>query len=307
MRCRALTTFLLVPLLATLFIAPASALEITSVAPAEAVPGTIVTVTGSALGEDVRVLLGERRITPDGIRENQLFFTVPQLPEGEYALSLRSGATVAPQTFILRIVNPPPRINSVSPGNIDICSTPSERRVTVSGSNFQPGASLLLDGKAIPHSRDSGNTITFTLPVLEAGVYGVQVVNPDDRSSLPHSIYFNDIPEILAVRQGDEFVNNYQLIIEGKNFYFTSALVVTESSGDFSEQPPDQRVVIGRTESGSGCGRLPGRTQSESVRYVDCNTLIYKRFPSSQQAGEISLQIINPDGKESSPFFITAP
>ncbi len=284
-----------------LFSAPAWALVINSIAPTTVSTGTAVTLTGGPFTSTTRVIIGDFEITPRLVGERQLVFTVPSLPEGEYALFLQDGQQTSQQTYNLRVVEPTPTITSMTPTNIDTCSSADERRVTVEAGNVLPGASLLLDGAAVAYSRSGRGSLTFTPPALEGGIYPVQVVNPGGTASLPHSLWFNNIPEIISVQRGEEFVNSYQLVITGKNFFYNSTLVVNEYPVGFSDLPPQQRIVIGQGAQYGPFGN-PGRGQSDNVYYVDCTTLIYNRYPYTTQDKAVSLQVINPDGKKTVPF-----
>jgi hypothetical protein len=287
-----------------LLVAPAAALEIVSVSPGAAPPGATVTIAGGPFGAQVRVVLGGRKLAPARLGQRELAFTVPALDEGEYALSLREGTRTSPRPFTFRVISPAPVIRSLHPTNIDECSTEEQRRVVVEGVHFHPGAKVLLDGKVVPHARSGETTLNFTVPPLPAGIYGVQVVNPDERKSLPHSLWFNNLPEITSVRQGEDFVNYYELVIEGKNFSYSSALVVSEYPVGFFDLPPQQRTV---TSQGSGPDPVQGRSISDNLYFVDCHTLIYNRYPYSTQPKQVILQIINPDGKKTATYSVSIP
>jgi hypothetical protein len=290
----------------SLFPLSGMALEITGVSPGVVSSGSAVTVIGGPFSKDVKVLLGERQITPSAVEERQLVFTVPPLETGEYALFLKQEGQASPQTFTLRIVEPTPRIDSLSPTNIDVCSTEDERRIVVAGRHFLPGATLLMEGSALPYTRTNEGELTFTAPSLEAGIYGIQVVNPDGARSLPHSLWFNDIPEILNVHVGEEFVNYYQLIIEGKNFSAKATLVVNEYAPGVFDIPP-QQLVLSASGAASGTAPLQRPSQADNFRHLDCNTLVYNRYPVSSQAREVTLQVVNPDGKQTPPYHLTTP
>ncbi len=276
------------------------ALEISGVAPGTVTPGSSVTITGGPFQAGARVFLGDRTLVPKVVDDHHLTFTVPPLEEGEYALFLQQGGESSAKTFTLRVVLPPPRIFSINPTNIDECSTEGQRRVVVEGQDFLPGANLLLDNAAVAHAQSGGSTISFTAPPLPAGIYGVQVVNPDGRRSLPHSLWFNNIPEIDTVSQGQDYTTYYQLVINGKNFFFNSTLVVTEYPIDAQGVAPQQRSIpVRRHGSTIGVG--------DNVFFVDCHTLIYNRFPLSNQDRQVSLQVINPDGKATSSYTLSTP
>lgn len=283
-----------------------SALEISSVSPRNVSAGDSVTVAGGPFTPRTLVLLGNQTIEPTSLSEGRLIFTVPSLEDGEYALQVRDDRQTSPSSFVLRITAPDPRIDSLSPSNIDVCSTQEEREVIVQGRYFQPGATLLLDGKTLSSSRLGPDSLSFTPPPLAAGVYGIQVANPNGSQSVPRSLYISDIPEILNAYMGQEFVNNYELVIEGKNFFFNSTLLVNEYPVGLLDQPPQQRVIP-RQSATSDPDRLASPSQADNLRFVDCGTLVYNRYPYSTQPKQISLKIINPDGKTSSTWDLSVP
>jgi hypothetical protein len=166
---------------------PLTAQEIVSVTPAIVTVGTTVTVSGGPFTPDMRIVVGEREIIPSRLGERQMVFTVPPLESGEYAVMLKTDGQVLPSPFALHVVEPEPRIHVISPANIDECATVAERRITVSGEAFSPGARLLLDGAAVPIDHGSETDIFFS-PHLKR-THHVQVVNPGDRKSwlLPFS------------------------------------------------------------------------------------------------------------------------
>jgi hypothetical protein len=286
--------------------AAASALEITAVSPVVASPGAVVTILGGPFSAEAKVILGDRPIEPTAAAQRQLIFTVPPLAEGEYTLSVQDGQEISPPAFTLAITAPEPFIGSLGPSNIDTCAPDNERRVIVTGRDFAPGASLLLDGKIVAHTALGPESLSFVPPALPSGAYGVQVINPDGKKSLPHSLYINDIPEILNVYQGEEFVNYYQVVIEGKNFTFDSNLVINEYPVGFYDLPPQQRVISPQSDVGSP-GKLPRPSQSDNLRYIDCGTLIYNRYPYSNQPKRVSVKVVNPDGKETSTYELAIP
>lgn len=274
-----------------------AAQEIVSVTPATVTVGTVVTVTGGPFAPDVRIVLGEREIVPSRPDERQLVFTVPPLGSGEYALMLKAVGRISPSPFSLRVVESEPRIIAISPANIDECSTAAERRVTVSGEAFSPGAQLLLDGAAIPVDQIGETEIIFTTPPLKGGLHHVQVVNPGDRKSLTFALFVNSIPEIHSVEQGTDEVTFYELTIRGKNFLFNSTLVVDGVS-------INPALVAGGIQVFVAPAVQP---QNDTVRYLDCSTLVYTRYPYSRQSKRISLQVVNPGGQPSPVYHLTAP
>ena len=200
-------------------------LELTSVSPNRGVPGTPVRVTGGPFSSGAQVFFGAQLAATVDVRAGALTVIVPPLQPGSYALSVQDGNEAAWQSYTFEVLEPSPLISSISPRNIDACSDSGERRILVEGRHFLPGSALLLDGAAVA-VRDRGRSrLEFDLPRgLQAGVYGVQVRNPGGASSLPHSLWVNNIPEIFQVELGNEYVNHYEVIIRGRNFYYNSVV-----------------------------------------------------------------------------------
>jgi hypothetical protein len=281
----------------TLCTISSAAQEIVSVIPSTVTVGATVTVVGGPFAPDVRILVGVREVIPSQPDERQMVFTVPPLASGEYALMLKSDGRVSPTPFSLHVVEAEPRIMALSPGGIVECSTENERRVTVLGEAFSPGAQLLLDGAAIPVEHIGETEIKFIAPPLKGGLHNVQVVNPGDRKSLAFALFVDSLPEIHAVEQGPDEVTHYELTIRGRNFLFNSTLLV------------DTIVISPVFVPGGGQVFMTPANQSgnDSVRNIDCNTMVYTRHPVSRQAKRVSLQIVNPDGQPSPLFHLTIP
>lgn len=271
-------------------VVPVAALEITAVSPSTAAPGASVTLSGGPFAAGDTVLIGDRRLAATAIAPSRLTFTVPPLASGLYALAVEHAGERSAHNLQLRVVQPPPRIVLLSPATLDSCTFASERQVTVSGNDFLPGANLLLDNTAIAIDKLSATEIVFTLPAVKPGLHQVQVANPDNQRSLPHGLFLSSTPEITAVESGADNVVDYELILQGKNFLLNSLLTV----------------------NGAAVGKALGNISAdgsvrETMRYVDCTTLIYTRRPFLREASELSLQIVNPGGEQSNVYQLTTP
>ena len=285
---------------------PALGVEITAVYPPVAYVGTPVTVIGGPFGPQVKVDLDGHLLRPRSIGERQLVFITPQLPVGEYALFLRDGAESSKGTFSLRIELPPPLISSLSPDHLDECSSPEQRQILLRGVGIQQGTQLLLDDAVIPFVRDDDHSLSFTPPPLKAGSYGLQLVNPDGKKSLPHTLWISNLPVIESVSEGENFVNYYQVVIRGKNFFHNSVLLITEYPGGMDDLPPRQRFIPAQGGSAFS-GDRARQNLSENLSYQDCHTLIYNRYPPSGQAMRLTLRVGNPDGQQSEPYEVSLP
>jgi hypothetical protein len=293
-------------LLALLLIDPSAfALEITSLAPARATPGTPVILTGGPFSDRSRIYLGEQYVPPLRRAPRQLGFVVPDLPPGVYSLTVQDDVSSVMQPFNFEIIAPRPLITGVEPDNLDVCADTAERLVRVSGRNFSPGAQLLLGGTVVNSRMVDPATVEFRLPEMPAGVYGVEVRNPDGATSLPHSLWINSVPEIASVERGDDFVNNYEVIVRGKNFFYNSILVVTEADTGAGSLGPRQMTYY--AQRGGPMASFSQVAPGEQLRYSDCRTLVYLRYPGNLQDKELTLQVINPDGKKTDLYQVTLP
>ncbi|MEJ2202273.1 MAG: IPT/TIG domain-containing protein, partial [Desulfuromonadaceae bacterium] len=267
-----------------------SAMEIVAISPSTATVGTRVNVGGGPFPAEITVLVGERPVHPELVTERQLVFVVPPLPAGEYLLTVKSGEQVLPPPFELKIVDPKPVILDLDPPRIDLCGSGEERRIQVMGKDFAPGARLLLDGAQLPSAQVSSERFDLLLPALEPGLHPLEIVNPDGSRSLPFAVLIEGVPEIFSVVPGDDRVVSYDLVIHGRNFSSSSDLLVNG-------------VSVGRSLPVSG-KRGGGR---DRLVFVDCQTLVYTRFPLSREPMPLALVVVAPGVQRSPPFHITAP
>jgi hypothetical protein len=127
--------------------------------------------------------------------------------------------------------------------------------------------------------------MTFVAPQVPGGLHQVQVRNPEDAVSTAVGLLIASRPEILGVTQGNDYVNYYELIIEGENFQQGSALYV------------DGKKIGGQL--------MPG--ERDRVTFNGCRKLTYQRYPYDPSAKSFHLMVVNPNGEESSRFNVTAP
>jgi len=265
---------------------PLSALEILSVSPASVHPGNRVRLSGGPFQPGVTVHIGVATVVPSAIDDRELGFVVPPLAEGEYRLSLVQEEKIFPQPFTLRVSEPPPLIHSLTPSVVEECSLADIAMIEVVGEYFPFGSSLLLDGRPAPSEWESTNRMNLVLPPLEGGTHLIQVITPKEHRSLPKAFLVDNRPEIFSATAGEDRVNAYEVVIRGKNFLPQSTLLV-------------DGVPISRS------GALP--SQTGQLRHVDCETILYTRYPYSRTPRPVTLRIINPGGQQSAPFSLTIP
>lgn len=286
----ALRRLLILPWLLLCLPTAASALEIVAVSPSTAAVGSPVNVTGGPFAAGVLIRIGDRVARPEIVNAKQMTFVVPDLPAGDYLLTLQAGKTLTEWPMLLRVVDPQPVILSLEPLRIDFCAAGADRRITVAGRAFARGAKLLVDGAQLPAEQGSSSRIDFSLPNLEAGMHRVEVVNPDGNRSLPFAVMIDGVPEILSVVPGEDRVIAYELVLHGRNFPANADLLVNGVS---------VREAVAVTGKRGG-----GR---DSLVFVDCQTLIYTRYPVTREPSQLALTVVAPDTDSSAPFYITAP
>ena len=274
--------------------------SILSIIPAQGEPGISVTLYGSGFAEGTMAFLGTEEIPTTLLGPKQIAFQVPKLAPGLYALFLRRPDGATSKTYSFSLLPLKPVATALSPDRVDMCTTGREREVTVTGQNFLERSQVLFDGAAIRGRFLSETSMAFTVPQVNAGLHQIQVKNAEDAVSGAVGLIVNAKPEIDNITQGDEFVNYYNLVIEGRNFQQGSVVVVMEDST--LEQGGGQYSVDTRQVGGNS-----GQAQREKVIYVNCNRIIYQRFPYSNVLKSFRVQVLNPSGEESAPVSVSAP
>jgi hypothetical protein len=277
---------LLSPLPALADDAPATAPTVLSIIPGQGAPGTIVTVAGAGFSEQTSLFLGTEEVTVRIVDDRHISFEIPPLAPGNYALYLQQEGVSVARAYAFNVVPLKPQLTSLSRENISFCAAGQERLVTVSGKNFSDGAQILFDGAMIRGNRLSANEMSFAVPNVPGGLHQVHVRNPEETVSGALGLLVVTRPEIQGVVQGEDYVNYYNLLIEGTNFQHGSTLVID-----------GKRLLSGQS--------LPG--ERDKLIYVSCNRMIYQRAPYDPSVKSFSLLVVNPSGEESSPFTVSAP
>lgn len=259
---------------------------ILSIIPGQGAPGGRVVVSGSGFTPETTLYLGIEEIPLTLLSPRQLSFEIPLLAPGNYALYLRQRGGESGRAYAFAVVPVRPVATAITPDSIAACAVGEGRKVSVRGKNFLEGAQIVFDGALIKGSRVSSEEMLFTAPPVPGGLHQVQVKNPEEILSGAIALLVNNRPEISGVSQGADYVNYYELNIDGINFQQGSVLVVDGK----------------RIQSGYA---LPG--ERDRLIYVSCNRLIYQRYPYDPSAKSFSLMVVSPGGEESAGFTVTAP
>lgn len=287
MRHIATALILTLLLLSTAFaeeeIAPPSIL---SIIPGQGSSGSTVVISGSGLNADSTLFLGIEEIPLKSISSRQISFEIPPIPAGNYALYLRQKNGAASKAYSFAVTPLKPAVSAITPDTVSFCASGNDRQISIRGKNFLEGSRVLFDGAIIKSSRISAEEITFQSPPVPGGLHQVQVKNPEDALSSAMAFIVASRPEIRSVNQGNDYVNYYELNIEGINFQQGSTLIVD-----------GKKIQSGQP--------IPG--ERDRLVFASCSRMTYQRYPFDPSMKSFQMIVVNPNGEESSSFSVSAP
>jgi hypothetical protein len=261
-------------------------ITILSIIPAQGEPGINVTLSGTGFAEKSVAFLGSVEIPAKLLGQKQLSFEIPRIQPGLYALFVKNDDGSTSKTYNFSILPLKPVAQSLSPDTVPACTITGSRDITISGRNFLEGAQVLFDGAGIRSRFLSQESMGFTVPAVRGGIHQVQVKNPEDTVSSPLALLIDSRPEITGIAPGADFVNYYELSIDGKNFQQGSMLVVD-----------GQRISAGSPAPGN----------RDKLIYMNCTQLIYQRYPSDPAPKTLRVQVVNPGSEESPVVTVSTP
>lgn len=261
-------------------------ITILSIIPAQGEPGITVTLSGTGFSEKSTAFLGSVEIPAKLLGPRQLSFEIPRAQSGLYALFVKNEDGSTSKTYNFSIMPLKPVVISISPDTVPYCTASGSREVTISGRNFQEGAQVLFDGGGIKSRYFSEGSMGFAVPPVKGGIHQIQVRNPEETVSAPLALMVDNRPEITGITPGTDFVNYYEISIEGKNFQQGSQLVVD-----------GQRISTGTPQPGN----------RDKIIFMNCTQLIYQRHPPDPTARTLRVQIVNPGGEDSPVVTVSTP
>lgn len=259
---------------------------ILSIIPAQGEPGVTVTLSGTGFSEKSIAFLGSVEIPAKLLAPKQLSFEIPRIQPGLYALFIKNDDGSTSRTYNFSILPLKPVVQSLSPDSVPACTASGTRDVTISGKNFLEGAQVQFDGAGIRSRFYSPESMGFTVPAVRGGIHQVQVRNPEDTVSAPLALMIDSRPEISGITPGDDFVNYYEISIEGRNFQQGTMLVVD-----------GQRIGAGTPVAGN----------RDKLIYMNCTQIIYQRHPADPTPKTLRVQVVNPGGEESPVVTVSTP
>jgi hypothetical protein len=182
-----------------------------------------------------------------------LSVTAPALPglaaAGDYLLFILNGSGVPSVASVVQLVAAAPTVLSVGPGS---GSTNGASSVTISGTNFLPGATVQIGGVMATNVQvTNSTTLTANTPAHAAGAADVMVMNPDYQSStLPGGYTYtlgtgiafvqigfaaipkNNVTSVAPVFPIAQSAGDLNIVVVGWNDATSAISSVTDSAGN---------------------------------------------------------------------------
>lgn len=255
-----------------------------SIAPTQAEPEALVSITYGGEIRGARILLGGDELSFQQLEDRKITFTVPagKMP-GQYALTVRSVEGVS-RSYAFTVLPLKPLVTKIEPDRITACRHNGVQHVVVYGKNFTETSQVVFDGAALSSKYLSSESLSFVLPRVAGGLHQVAVKNAHEIAT-PVGLQMITAPAISSVSIGDDRVSSYDLVLAGENFQQNSIVIAN-----------------GNQISSSSDMQAGGQ-----LTYIDCNRIVYQRRPYSSTRQELRIQVVNPGGEISQIYVVSAP
>ena len=178
--------------------------NIASIVPSTSAAGEIVDIFGQNFVNGATIEVGGNVVLSSVFSTTQAEIEVPFLSPGQYEVKLTNpdGQFDSVANGLTITSAPPPVADSIGPDSVMVASSVF---VTISGLNFQPGATATIGGVSLDNlTVENDSTITGNSPSsLNAGVYNVVVTNPDGQ--------FDQLPGAFTVYSTTGIKDNFEL------------------------------------------------------------------------------------------------
>jgi len=221
--------------------------------------------------------IDEKKIPYNYVEEGIISFGIPKLDAGNYQVYLNGTKSCKSNILALKVKEAHPVISSLLPAQIYYCTPSANRIVLLKGNNFRKTTKILFDNIVVGSTFINSKEIEIKIPQAISGLHHIKAINMGGNASFAHNFYIEGMPVIYDISLGIKYDDHYELIIEGENFLWGALPVVNDEE-------------------------IRGE-----ITYKGCNLLVYDRRPESNSPSELSLKIINPDGKKSNPFYLSIP
>ncbi len=181
--------------------------------------GTRVTIDGSGFQDGAVITLGGLPVAdPLVVSPTRILATTPAHEAGPVALAIvnpdgQSGTLEGAFTYV-----PPPTVLTVNP---EAGPVEGGQAVTVTGTGFRQGLTLLFDDQPAEVTATAQTVIRAVTPPHGAGFVDVTVVNPDgQRASLRDGYAYLGPPELLDVTpETGSTLGGTEVTLTGRNFF----------------------------------------------------------------------------------------
>lgn len=178
--------------------------------------GTTVTITGNHFTADTTMTIGGLNCTSfTVVSSNTLTCVTPANPAGAYPVTVNNPVSSA--TYNSYTYQPAPTVSGVSPTAGPLAGGTT---LTITGTDFLSGATVLVGASACTVTAVTATSITCVTTAQVAGTYGVTVANFDSQShTLPASFTYQPAPTITSLSPaGGTALGGTTLTITGTGF-----------------------------------------------------------------------------------------
>ncbi len=279
---------------------------------------TYVTIEGSDFRTGVRVYVDdiEAEVVSRSNNDDQIVIKVPAADDSyltrllKFVVINRDGGTAdssllpVPRWFRYERPESNPVIDTINP---DRTSAAGGNEIVIEGDDFREGVIVLIGGKNAPviEMGYEGEWPYRMLRVLSpteltAGVYDVQVINPDfGTATREDAITIISCPSIEYITNENgspigtiSFLGGETIILKGLDFQAGARVVFGGETMFLSQAPPGQG--INGTDARDQEVVVVGGSEATGVEVVDANT-IRLTTPTGVE-GSTTIIVINPDG-----------
>jgi uncharacterized delta-60 repeat protein len=252
-----------------------------SFAPAQGLPGTTVTVKGTALTGASAVTLNGASVGSFAVVDAEtLTFVVPaDASSGLVAVTTPGGTATSTSAFTVLLPNPLPTLASLAPGSV-VAGSPAFS-LTVTGTGFVAGSVVQLAGAPLATTYQSATQLTAEVPasaVAVAGSYGVTVASPTPGGGTTAALALAvtvpvvvvPVPTIASFTPGSGVAGTTVTVV-GTNFNGATALALNGSLvNDFTVASPTSLsfVVPAGATSGLLSVTTPGGTATSATAFT---------------------------------------
>lgn len=188
--------------------------------------GTEVTITGTAFQAGATVNICGQDVTPTSITATEVVFTTPSCPDvgpTDVIVSNPDGGTV---TLEDGFAYQPPGVVPPTVSGIEPSSGPTDggTEVTVTGTEFQAGATVTICGQQVTPTSITETQVVFITPACsDVGPTSVTVTNPDEGSATSEFTYMSSGAPTIDPENGisppsGPVSGGTVVIIKGTNF-----------------------------------------------------------------------------------------